>query len=223
VFCVLNSAFSIVIISVPLHVNTADIKMRLHRKTAPKVKHGKVQSKNRLGITNNYWDFRQDSLQIDLEKPGKGFKHFLKKRDVIQFLELLPNWEEIDIELDAILLAEGGDCDGWYEDGVVGICAWEKDMTSVMDVEYFIEHKHILKRLGVQSEKKGDDVFCHFTESQIKAFQLLHIFLHELGHHHDRINTKTKEQIGRGEPYAEAYAGKYEKIIWDRYFDVFGF
>lgn len=197
--------------------------MKSHRKTAPGVKHGKVQSNNRLNITHNYWDFRQETLQIDTEKPGKGFKHFLKKRDIIAFLELLPNREEIEVEFDAILLAKGGECDGWYEDGIIGICAWEKNKTSIFDIEYFNEHKELLNRLGVNCEKKNNDVICYFTEAQIKAYQLLHIFLHELGHHHDRINTKSKEQTGRGEPYAEKYAEKYEDIVWDRYFEKFGY
>lgn len=98
----------------------------MNRKTAPKVRDGKVQKKNRHELTPNYWNTRQDTLQIDKEKPGKGCQHFLKKRDIEQFLAILPNWDEIDIELDAILLAEGSGPDGWYDNGVIGICAWGK-------------------------------------------------------------------------------------------------
>ncbi len=99
--------------------------MRTPRKTTPKVKNGKVQKKNRHEPTENYWNTRQDELQIDIEKPGKGYKHFLKKRDIIKFLQLLPNWEELNVELDAVILAEGDGNDGWYDDGVLAICAWE--------------------------------------------------------------------------------------------------
>lgn len=63
-------------------------------------------------------------------------------------------------------------------------------------------------------------MICYFTETQIKAYQLLHILLHEIGHHHDRITTKGKIKTARGENYAENYAEKYEKIIWDKYFDM---
>lgn len=142
----------------------------MNRKTAPKVKGGRVQKKNRHALTPNYWNTRQDILQIDIESPGKGYNHFLKKRDIIEFLEILPNWKEINIEFDAILLAEG--------------------------------------------------VVCYFTERPIKAYQLLHILFHEIGHHHDRITTKSKNNSARGEEYAESYAGKYEKKIWNKYFEL---
>ncbi len=195
----------------------------MHRKTAPKVKDGRVQKKNRHKITSNYWNFRQDSLQIDIESSGKGYKHFIKKRDIIRFLELLPNWEEINVEFDAILLAQGGGMDGWYSNGVIGICAWDKNKTCFLDKDYFNEHRDLFERLGLEYEKKKDGVLCHFTDSQIKAYQLLHILLHEIGHHHDRITTKNKYRSARGEKYAEDYAIKYEKLIWDLYFDEFGY
>ena len=195
----------------------------MNRKVTPKVKDGRVQKKHRHDITSNYWDFRQDSLQIDIESPGKGYKHFLKKRDIIRFLELLPNWKEIDIELDAILLAQGGGADGWYNDGVIGICAWDKNKTCSLNKDYFNAHLDLFKRLEVDYEIKKEGVICHFTESQIIAYQLLHILLHEIGHHHDRINTKNKNGTARGENYAEEYAEKYEKKIWELYFNEFGY
>ncbi len=198
--------------------------MRTHRnrKTATKVKNGRVQKKNRQEPTPNYWNTRQEELQLDIEKPGKGYKHFLKKRDIVKFLELLPNWEELNVELDAVILARGGGEDGWYSDGVVAICAWEKDKTVSLCKEYFNEHKKIFDRLNLEYEVKANAVVCHFTEDQIRAYQLLHIFLHELGHHHDRISTKDRlDNAPRGEKYAEDYALKYEKIIWTRFFEEF--
>lgn len=196
----------------------------MNRKTTPKVKNGKVQKKNRHRLTPNYWNIRQRELQLDIEKPGKGYKHFLKKRDILSFLKILPNWEELNIELDAVILAEGGGADGWYNDGVLAICAWEKEKTISMNRTYFDEHKDIFERLNVSHEIKSNGVICHFTENQIKAYQLLHIFLHELGHHHDRVSTKEKvDNAPRGERYAEDYAFKYEKIIWNRFFEEFEF
>lgn len=63
---------------------------------------------------------------------------------------------------------------------------------------------------------------CRFQESTARAYLLLHIFLHELGHHHDSITTPYKGWIVRGEEYAEKYAHRYERQIWDKYFKVFG-
>jgi hypothetical protein len=196
--------------------------MRVQRKTTPKVKDGRVQKKNRHDITPNYWNTRQDELQLDTEKPGKGFKHFLKKRDIVKFLQILPNWEELNIELDAIILAEGGGSDGWYSNGVLAICAWEKDKSVTLNKDYFNDHKDIFERLKLEYEIKSSGVICHFNEKQIIAYQLLHIFLHELGHHHDRVSTKEKiDNAPRGERYAEDYALKYERIIWNRFFEEF--
>lgn len=191
------------------------------RRTATRIKNGSVQKKNRHTRTPNYWNTNQEIIQLDIENPGKGYKHFLKKRDVKQFLEILPNREEIDIKFDAVLLAQGDHyTDGWYQNGVIGICAWEKEMTKEYSLEYFKAHKNIFDKLGVQYVVKQDYVICDFTENQIKAYLLLHIFLHELGHHHDRLNTKSGK-IARGENYAESYAFKYERIIWDKYFECF--
>ncbi len=192
------------------------------RKTAPKVKDGKVQKKNRHTKTPNYWNTRQDEIQVDIEKPGRGYKHFLKKRDIIRFLEILPNREEIDTEFDAVLLSQGEySCDGWYRKRIVGICAWEKEMPRIHSKAYFNNHKNIFDRLGVEYQIKKDYVTCFFNENQIKAYQLLHILLHEIGHHHDRIHTKSKKECARGEDYAENYALKYDKIIWNKYFECF--
>jgi len=193
----------------------------MNRKTTPKVRDGRVQKKNRHTLTPNYWNTRQDNVQLDIENPGKGYKHFLKKRDIVKFLEILPHWEEIEVEFDAILLAQGGGPDGWYSNGVIGICAWDKNMTCSLNKSYFIEHKDLFERLGVKYEIKKDGVIGYFEEVQIKAYQLLHILLHEIGHHHDRINTESKISIPNGEKYAEIYAVKYEKIIWNKYFEVF--
>jgi len=196
--------------------------MRVQRKTTPKVKNGRVQKKNRHDLTPNYWNARQDELQLDIEKPGKGYKHFLKKRDILKFLNILPNWEELNIELDAVILATGGGADGWYSNGVLAICAWEKDKTVSLNKQYFNEHRTIFERLNLNYEIKSSRVICYFSEEQIIAYQLLHVFLHELGHHHDRISTKERiDNAPRGEKYAEDYALKYEKIIWNRFFEEF--
>ncbi len=49
------------------------------------------------------------------------------------------------------------------------------------------------------------------------AVQNLHILLHELGHHHDRITTRSRRRASRGESYAEQYARTYEERIWADY------
>ncbi len=55
------------------------MRKRINRKTTPKVAGGKPLRKNNHEVTPNYWNTTQDEVQIDSEKPGKGYKHFLKK------------------------------------------------------------------------------------------------------------------------------------------------
>jgi len=182
-----------------------------------------VQFKNRCAPTPNYYNTPQTVPVIDRERPGSRYRHLLKKRDVIDFISILPDWEELSKGLNVIVLAPGEeDTDGWHDPGVVAVCAWERELWREVDDEYYQEHADILERLGVPCEKTRSGSLCKFSEATTKAFQLLHILLHELGHHHDRMTTRSKLEASRGEGYAERYARQYEKLIWDRYLEVFG-
>jgi len=195
----------------------------INRKTTPKVAGGKPLRKNNHKVTPNFWNTEQEFVQIDEEKPGKGFKHFLKKKDIIKFLEIIPNWNMLSKHLDAIVLTYGGfGYDGYYNNnGVICISAWEKDRDILVNENYYHAHKELFERLGVESTKQSAGYFCEFTIDQIKAYQLLHILLHELGHHYDRIKTKSKYKAARGEDYAETFAFDNEKLIWKRYQEAF--
>lgn len=188
---------------------------RTQRKTAPEVRDGKVQKKNRHAPTPSYWNTRQQVPVIDKERPGPGFKHYLRKQHIARFIHMLPDWAALSEGLDAIVLAPGGGgLDGWFDDGVVGICAWQRDPRNIMEIEYFKEHADIFDRLGVQSVKRGNHYECIFSDTQVRAYQLLHILLHELGHHKDR-------STNHGEKYAERYARQYEAGIWTQYLNEF--
>ena len=97
----------------------------IRRRTATKVRHGRVQRKNRTQLANHYSQIRQNRTIIDRLRPGAGFKHFLTIAHVRRFIEMLPDWDTWSAELDAIVLAEGGEALGWHWDGVVAVCAWE--------------------------------------------------------------------------------------------------
>ncbi len=51
---------------------------------------------------------------------------------------------------------------------------------------------------------------------------LLHILLHELGYHHDRMTTKYKQRSSRGERFAERNAINFADRIWESYLEEFG-
>ena len=195
----------------------------ISRKSTPKVAGGQVQKKNNAEMTASYYDTPQPRPVIDRQRPGAGYRHVLKQRDIETFIGLLPDWGELSRGLNAIVLAPG-ECstNGWHTPGVVGVCAWEADLWVDYAVSHYEDHKPIFDRLGVSSHPIKDGVMCEFTEAQARAYQLIHILLHELGHHHDRLTTKPKGRPNRGEPYAEAYALQYEARIWERYQEAFG-
>jgi hypothetical protein len=197
---------------------------RMNRRTAPKVVGGKVQRKNRSAPTPNYYNTDQPIPVIDRRKPGSGHRHILRKSDVERFIALLPDWPELSKGLNAIVLAPGNQrCAGWHTPGVVAVCAWERELWQETDRDFCRDHQAFFQMIGVAMEPPdGDYVVIKWTESTIRAFQLVHILLHELGHHHDRMTTKSKRWASRGEGFAESYATRYGDIIWKRYLAEFG-
>ncbi len=195
----------------------------VQHKRSRKILWAKAHNPDRVDPTPNYWNTRQPYPVIDKRRPGHGYRHLLRRDDVERFIDILPNWDELAQGLDAIVLAEGEPhMEGWYIDGVVGVCAWDRGLWRLHPRHYFFENKGVFDRLGVPFEKRGEMVLCKFTDSQAKAYQLVNILLHELGHHHDRITTRSQLECSRGEPYAEDYALRYEKIVWRRYLEAFG-
>lgn len=200
--------------------------MRRPSKQAMGVQNGRVQKKNNWALTPNYWSHAMPFPVIDRERAGAGYRHLLLQRDIEKFIGLLPEWSEMSKGLNAILLARGRwSADGWYGPGVVAICAWNADLWMEYTPQHFEDHRTIFERLNVPSECKSDEdgkwFECRWTEETARAYQLLHIFLHEMGHHHDRMTTRSKKNIARGEPFAEAYALQHEALIWDRYTRAF--
>ena len=195
-----------------------------NRRTTPKVMGGRVLRQNRHALTPTYWSHKQSVPVIDKERPGRDFRHLLRKSDIENFITLIPNWESLSKGLNAVVLAEGDhSCFGWYDQsGVIGICAWDKHLWIEHVPEFVREHAELFDRFGIEREKRGKWILCKYSDDSIRAFQLLHVFLHELGHHHDRMTTKSKNTSARGEPYADNYAFKYEAQIWEDYLDIFG-
>jgi hypothetical protein len=196
----------------------------LNRRSALKVVDGKTQRKNRWRRTPNYYNSEFRTPLIDRKRPGAGHRHVLKKQDVRRFIGLLPDWNELSVGLNAIILAEGdGKRDGWQRRGVVAVSAWPINQTMEYEGWYFRAHERIFAQLGIPSRALGDDEFeCEFNDSTIRAYQLLHILLHELGHHHDLMTTRSKRRSSRGERFAERYAIEYADRIWESYLNEFG-
>lgn len=72
-----------------------------------------------------------------------------------------------------------------------------------------------------EPDAKGVRYHAAFSESTAMAFLLVHVLVHELGHHHDRMTSPRHKDCTRGERYAEEYARRYEDRIWPAYCRVF--
>ena len=189
-----------------------------NRKTAPRVANGRVLRKNNHETSKPF-----DLPLVTRQRPGRGFRHVLTQRDVYTFLSIVPNWTELSRGLSAIVLAEGDpEVDGRLYRGAIELCAWEVELTRVSTEAHYLEHRETLERLGVPCEPaEAGWVTCHFDAETARGFQLLHVFLHELGHHHDDMTTRTRRG-SRGEAYAETFARDHEELVWDRFARVMG-
>jgi hypothetical protein len=218
----------------------------LNRRSAMRVRDGRVLKKNNWRLdASDYRTLRQDEIRLDRRRPPPGSRHLITIGQLRTFVELLPDWDEVAIGLEAIVLDSATDCAGWYAPGVVAICAWDHDLWDWWSPDMVEEHRPILERLDVEQTPIEDSteygelvddlkatgvrdstlpgyVELRFTEAQARAYQLLHILPHELGHHHDRITTRSGRRAARGEPYAEAYANRVADSVWPIYAITFG-
>jgi hypothetical protein len=190
-----------------------------------RVRDGRVQKKNNWSRDRgDYRAWTQAEIRLDRRDPGEFQRHLITIAQLREFIHLLPVWDEVAIGLDAIVLDDADDCMGWHLPGIVAICAWDHDLWWEDCYPRWIEeHRALLERLEVEI-RPGEErlLTLRWTEAQARAFQLLHILPHELGHHHDRITTRSQRRAARGEPYAEAYANRVLDELWPGYTARFG-
>jgi len=196
---------------------------RLNRKSTPKVVDGRIQLKNNWQESQNYYNTAAPRPEVVRKRPGKGYRHLLFQKDIYDFIKIVPDWGNLSKGLNAIVLAPGEwDTFGYHAPGVVHICAWDSELWITLTESGFEREREICERLSVPVEPGAGGLLCKFTESTARAHQLPATLLHELGHHHDRMTTKSKVKASRGEGYAVSYATKYANRIWERYVEVFG-
>ena len=191
----------------------------------PRVKAGAVQKKHR-------WDYYEKEhavrvgdgeLPIVWEPAVRGCRHLVSEGDLRKFVGLVPQWPEYSVGLRGLVLGDGDDDSlGWHDLGVICINAWDSEIEQTWDREFFDEHQPILDRLMVPYELGDADVYCEFTKKTAAAFLLMHVFLHELGHHYDRMQTRAKMHSPKGEPFAESFGNELADRMWIDYFRAFG-
>jgi hypothetical protein len=191
------------------------------RRTATKVKDGRVQRKNRRTLSSH------GRIELLRRAPGPGFRHVVSKNDIQKFIELIPGWDMFSQGLDRIVLCRGDDdADAFYcfwhreETGGIFLHAWPEDLWVTWSRNYFDYHPQI-EVLGVVSEVQGDSVRCHFSEAQARAFMLLHVFMHELGHHWHALQRR-HHSSKLDEVFAEKFANERFWDLYPGYVQVFG-
>jgi hypothetical protein len=219
--------------------------MPIHRRTAMKVRDGRVLKKHNWRLDpGDYRALPQDEIRLDRRRPPEGSRHLITIAELRRFLALLPDWDEVAVGLDAIVLDSATDCAGWCGPGVVAVCAWDHDLWEWWSADMEHAHRHILDllavervpitesaehaefvddltALGVRVQRALGEIEVRWTETQARAYQLLHILPHELGHHHDRMTTHSGRHAARGEPFAEAYAHRVLDRVWPAYARAF--
>jgi hypothetical protein len=198
------------------------MRASFNRRTATKVKDGRVQRKNRRTLTAGH------GLLIDRESPGVNARHVVSKRDLQRFIEIIPDWPRLSDRLERVTLsAADSSADAYYyfyhreKTGAIYLHAWDEDLWVDLSQKYFDDHAEILVRLGVSSDATKEGVLCRFTESQARAFVLLHVFLHELGHHQHFLRMKHRS-TEFDENYAERFAAARFQSLYAAYIEAFG-
>jgi hypothetical protein len=190
-----------------------------------KVQGGRALRKNNWRLDrDDYFVVPQREIRIDRRDPGRGFRHLITVAQLRAFVELLPDWGEVAVGLHAIVLDRGhNNLMGWHHSRVVAVCGWEHEIWWTDTAPAFVdEHRSLLDLLEVQYEQRKGSFEVRWTEAQARAFQLLHILTHELGHHHDQMTTRTRHSPARGEEYAERYAHRVMEVVWPPYIQTFG-
>jgi hypothetical protein len=192
-------------------------------KSSPGVKSGSQYRAARSDQTPPDHNIPRPLPRIVRQHPGRGYRHILRIRDVNSFLTLLPDWSNLSLGLNVILLAPPRlHCDGFHRPGLVAICAQPRNLSQPVNDEFVVAHRELLRRLNVPLDRVDEGWILHFTEQTLRAYQLLHVLLHELGHHYDRMTTRSKRCAARGESFAELYAKSHANLIWARYVERFG-
>src|SRR3954452_14415385 len=101
---------------------------RVNRRTATRVRDGRVQKKNNWAPSpGDYRTVPQADIPLERRKPADGYRHVVTLAQLRAFVDLLPEWETIAVGVRAIVLDSDIDCYGWYQAGTIAICNWQHD------------------------------------------------------------------------------------------------
>jgi hypothetical protein len=191
----------------------------LVRKSAPGVKGGKVQKKNRQELSPDIYEHDFEHIVFQRMRPLKGYYHAVTVTDVKRFIAIVPDWEEVAANVRAIVLTPGHPwrAGSYNEVGVIKLDAWPK----FAPIWVGETDRWLLEQMGLEVKSEGLTE-VGLNRSKVRCYQLLGTLLHELGHHADRMGTRRKRSCANGEPFAVAYEHRRQRELWDAYVREFG-
>jgi len=194
------------------------------RRQTPRVKDGKVQRKNRTTLSPGFRNKPQDILTIERERPGPGYKHLLRKRDIGRFVGLLPEWEKLTRDLEAIVLVSGDSfLRGSHSTYAVYLCAWDRRIAVEWHKAYVQRHRSTLDRLHVPVQRvPGARYSLEFTESSARRFQLLGVLFELLGRRYDAAARDFGSGPLGGAGAGARYVRQNENRVWTAFREEFG-
>ena len=198
------------------------------RKVTPKVRNGKVQKKDRHQWTEFQDLLDENTFSTIKMKPEEGYIHVVDQKCVLDFVSLIPDWENISKGLSALVLDSEG-CNhqtdiNYYPKSYhsIWLSAFPKDMTLYWSKGFAMGHKKITDFLGVEQEEiDGGEIKTVWTKPKAQAWQLLHLFLYDLYCHFECF-AQGKEKYYHQDKLAEEYAIKTAELIVSDYEKVIG-
>ncbi len=194
---------------------------RIVRRTSTKVINGVVSPKNREDATD------PRPYEIIRKPAGRGFRHVVSAGQLEQFISIIPAADELLEGVERIVLGGGDSAFGWHyrshrrKVAEIELCAWPKSLWAPMSLWYFRLHQRYFDAFNVGYSLDERPIVCRFNTAQARAFSLLHVFLHELGHHHDWKHRRGDYLPGE-EPYADEFAFRYLDQLLPLYREKFG-
>jgi hypothetical protein len=180
-----------------------------------------VSPKNRTAITEVH------GYVIEKTPAGRGYMHVVSPKQLREFIEIIPDWQMLSRHLECITLGGGSDNAGLYypherrRTGRIWLYAWEKNLWSEVCKDWLTDHRHILDAIGATYFIKLDSAICRLTVAQARAFSLLHVFMHEVGHHRDFLRRRGYS-LPNCEWVAEEFANNLFQTLLPRYVERFG-
>ena len=193
----------------------------VRRRVSMKVVGGRDSPKHRVWRCSPV----DESIRVVRERAGRGFRHVLRAKDVWRFVSLIDDWDRLRTGLSRIRLARGSYQFGYHRPGVLAVRALPTHLQlsrCYLDAYAcrLLEHLDVAVGTGpCDGCDRYVDVY-QLTRPQARAWLLLDVFLHELGHHEDARSNRSG-RAERGERYALEFAERRWRRMWPDYSRAF--